>query len=219
MYNHIFFDLDGTLTQSEFGIINSIIYALNKMGIEVDDPEYIKNFIGPPLTKAFKEFYNMNDQDADQATAYYREYYNAGELYNAPLYDGIEDTLKALKEKNKKLYVVTSKPTVFASRIVEHFDIMKYFEAVIGPEVSDKSYTKEEIVARAIEKTSGAPDECIMIGDRFYDIDGANANDIASIGVLYGYGERDELEKAGATYIADTPRDILDVITGTEENV
>lgn len=212
MFKYIFFDLDGTLTQSEFGIINSIIYALNQMGIEVDDPEYIKNFIGPPLIKAFKEFYNMSDSDAEKAAGYYREYYKGGELYNAPLYDGVEETLKELKESGKKLYVVTSKPKVFAEKIVEHFDILKYFEEVVGPDISNKNYSKDELVAAAIEKVSGKAKECIMIGDRFYDIDGANSNHISSIGVLYGYGTKEELEKAGATYIVETARDITQVV-------
>ena len=209
MYKYVFFDLDGTLTQSEFGIINSIMYALNKMNIKVEDPESIKRFIGPPLMQSFKKFYDMNDSDAEQATNYYREYYNAGEMYNAPLYDGIEETLKTLKENGKKLYVVTSKPTVFASRIVEKFDIMKYFEEVIGPDLSDKEYTKDDLVKIAIEKTKGNAEECIMIGDRFYDIDGAKSNNIDSVGVTYGYGSKEELVKAGAVYIAETPKDIL----------
>ena len=212
MYKYIFFDLDGTLTQSEFGIINSIVHALNMMGIEVEDPESIKRFIGPPLVKAFKEFYKMSDEDAKKAAAYYREYYNKGEMYNAPLYEGIEDTLKALKESGKKLYVVTSKPAVFAKKIVEHFDIMKYFEEVIGPDISNNNYSKDELISQAIKKTQGKARECIMVGDRFYDIEGAVANGIASIGVLYGYGTKEELEAAGATFLVTVPGTITKVL-------
>ncbi len=212
MYKYLFFDLDGTLTQSEFGIINSIIFALNKMGIEVEDRESIKKFIGPPLIKAFKEFYNMSDEDATKAAAIYRECYDGGELFNAPLYEGIKETLRTLHANGKKLYVVTSKPTVFASRIVEHFDILKYFESVIGPELNNKNYSKNELVETAIKATDGDKSECVMIGDRFYDIDGANANNIDSIGVLYGYGNKEELEKAGATYLAETAKDILGLV-------
>ena len=217
MYKYVFFDLDGTLTQSEFGIINSIVYALNKMGIEVEDRESVKRFIGPPLIVAFKDFYKMSEEDAEKAAGYYRECYKAGEIFNAPLYDGIEDTLKKLKEAGKELYVVTSKPAVFAERIVEHYDIAKYFEEVIGPDLSDKSYTKDELVAAAMAKTTtGEPDlsEYLMVGDRYYDIDGAKANGIDSVGVLFGYGTRDELEKAGATHIAETPADITTIAIG-----
>ncbi|MBR6402760.1 MAG: HAD hydrolase-like protein [Eubacterium sp.] len=217
MYKYVFFDLDGTLTQSEFGIINSIVYALNKMGIDVEDRETVKRFIGPPLIVAFKDFYQMSDEDAEKAAGYYRECYKAGEMYNAPLYDGIEETLRKLKEAGKVLYVVTSKPTVFASRIVEHYNIDKYFEDVIGPDLSDKSYTKDELVAAAMAKTTdGEPvlSEYLMVGDRYYDIDGAKANGIDSMGVLFGYGTREELEKAGATHIVETPEDISPIAIG-----
>ena len=132
MFKYAFFDLDGTLTQSEFGIINSIIYALDKMGIEVTDRESVKRFIGPPLTAAFKDFYDMNDEDAAKATKIYREYYNAGEMYNAPLYDGVEKVLADLYEKGVKMYIVTSKPKVFAEKIADHFDVLKYFEKVVN---------------------------------------------------------------------------------------
>ena len=217
MYKNVFFDLDGTLTQSEFGIINSVIYALSRVGIEESDPQALKRFIGPPLGKAFKEFYQMDDSDADKATAIYREYYSAGEMFNAPLYPGIKDTLRTLYEKGHKLYVVTSKPTVFAEKIVEHFEVLKYFEGVIGPELGNKSYTKEELVSAAMNKAAEDgninPDDYIMIGDRYFDIDGAKANGIASIGVLYGYGNRKELEEAGATYIAETAEMIIKIVT------
>ena len=123
MYKYVFFDLDGTLTQSEFGIINSVIYALNKMGVEVGDRELVKRFIGPPLLVSFKEFYKMSDEDAEKAASLYRECYNAGEIFNAPLFDGIEELLKKLTEAGIKLYVVTSKPEVFAKRILEHYGI------------------------------------------------------------------------------------------------
>ena len=216
MYKYLFFDLDGTLTQSEFGIINSIIYALGQMGIEVDDPESVKRFIGPPLIKAFKDFYQMNDEDASKAAVIYRERYSGGEMYNAPLYPGIAEVVKTLYDKGFKLYVVTSKPTVYAEKIVEHFDILQYFENVIGPQLGDKSYSKDELVATAIKEAAGDgeinPADYVMIGDRFYDIDGANANGIDSIGVLYGYGKREELEEAGATLIAETTEDILKVL-------
>lgn len=217
MYKNVFFDLDGTLTQSEFGIINSVIYSLKQMGIEETDTQAVKRFIGPPLLKAFKEFYQMSDSDAEKATAIYREYYSAGEMFNAPLYPGIKDTLMTLHKKGHKLYVVTSKPTVYAEKIVEHFEVLKYFEGVIGPEISNKNYTKEELVRTAIDTAAQDsdidPDDYIMIGDRYFDIDGANANGIASIGVLYGYGNRKELEEAGATYIADTAEMITKIVT------
>ena len=210
MYKYVFFDLDGTLTQSEFGIINSVIYALNKMGVEVGDRELVKRFIGPPLLVSFKEFYKMSDEDAEKAASLYRECYNAGEIFNAPLFDGIEELLKKLTEAGIKLYVVTSKPEVFAKRILEHYGIKQFFEKVIGPDLSEKDSSKAKMVKMAMYDTSDAPEisEYVMVGDRFYDIEGAKANGIDSIAVLYGYGNREEFEKAGATHIVNTPEDI-----------
>lgn len=210
MYKYVFFDLDGTLTQSEFGIINSVIYALNKMGVEVGDRELVKRFIGPPLLVSFKEFYKMSDEEAEKAASLYRECYNAGEIFNAPLFDGIEELLKKLTEAGIKLYVVTSKPEVFAKRILEHYGIKQFFEKVIGPDLSEKDSSKAKMVKTAINDTSDAPEisEYVMVGDRFYDIEGAKANGIDSIAVLYGYGNREEFEKAGATHIVNTPEDI-----------
>ena len=221
MYKYVFFDLDGTLTQSEFAIINSLIYAMNKMGIEVENRESIKKFIGPPLVLAFKEFCDLSEEDAKQAAAYYREYYNAGEMFNAPLYDGIEEVLKKLSEEGAVLYVVTSKPKVFSEKIVEHFGILKYFKKVVGPELKDISYSKQELIGIAMkdvcdngEVTEELRSQCIMIGDRCFDIDGAKLNGIASIGVLYGYGSREELTEAGASYIAENTKEVGDIVLG-----
>ncbi|MCR4588368.1 MAG: HAD-IA family hydrolase [Lachnospiraceae bacterium] len=209
MYNSVFFDLDGTITQSEFGIIESILYALEKLGIHEENPDNLKRFIGPPLFNAFQDFYDLSDEKAEEAVRIYREYYGGGGMFNAPLYEGIADTIKTLHAQGKKLYVVTSKPTPFAKRIVEHFELLSYFEEVVGPDFSDKGYTKEALVKRAME-LSGAPDY-IMVGDRHYDIEGAKAAGIHSIGVTYGYGSRKELEEAGATYVADHASEIQSI--------
>ena len=219
VFQYAFFDLDGTLTQSEFGILNSILYALEKMNYKVEDKESIRCFIGPPLVQSFMQFCQMSEEDAKQATAYYREHYNGGEMYNAPLYEGIEETLRDLYEKGVKLYVVTSKPTFFAQRIVEHFDILKYFEKVIGPELKDVNYTKEELIRQAMcdispDDTDAIRSTCVMVGDRMYDIEGAVNNRIASIGVLYGYGSEDELRDAGATFIAEDACEVGRIILG-----
>ncbi|MCR5303564.1 MAG: HAD hydrolase-like protein [Lachnospiraceae bacterium] len=219
MYNYIFFDLDGTITQSDAGIINSVIYALGRMGIDEEDRESVRRFIGPPLVQAFMDFYGMSEKDAEKATAHYREHYNEGEMYNAPLYDGILDVIRELNFRGKKLFVVTSKPPFFSDRIVEHFGLTGYFEGVIGPDLHNKDTSKAELVRLAILEADGRdmsrtvdPAECLMIGDRFYDIEGANENGVDSIGVTYGYGTLDELKEAGATYIAGTPAEILSFI-------
>lgn len=214
MYNYVFFDLDGTLTQSEFGILNSVAFALEKLGIKVDNKESLKKFIGPPLAASFRDFFGMDEENIEKAIGYYRECYNGGEIFNAPLYDGIEETLKTLSDKGVKMFVVTSKPAHMAKKIIEHFDISKYFEDVVGPDLKDRSYSKKELVEAAINKTTDTPNlkDYIMIGDRCFDIEGAVGNNIDSIGVIYGYGNREEFEEAGATYIIDKPKDILEVV-------
>ena len=211
MYNYVFFDLDGTLTQSEFGIIDSIKYALSQLGIDEQNPESLKRFIGPPLWDAFKNFYELSDENAEKAVAFYRDYYSKGGLYNAPLYDGIYETVKTLYEAGKGLFVVTSKPTVFAKRIVDHFGLGEYFSGVIGPELSDKGYGKKELIEQAMEKCTDSG-KCLMVGDRHFDIDGATEAGIDSVGVLYGYGTLEELKAAGATYIINHASELIDIV-------
>ena len=214
MYNYVFFDLDGTLTQSEFGILNSVAFALEKLGIKFDNKESLKKFIGPPLAASFRDFFGMDEENIEKAIGYYRECYNGGEIFNAPLYDGIEETLKTLSDNGVKMFVVTSKPAHMAKKIIEHFDISKYFEDVVGPDLKDRSYSKKELVEAAINKTTDTPDlkDYIMIGDRCFDIEGAVGNNIDSIGVLYGYGNKEEFEEAGATYIIEKPKNILEIV-------
>lgn len=214
MYKYVFFDLDGTLTQSEFGILNSVAFALEKLGIKVDNKESLKKFIGPPLAASFRDFFGMDEENIEKAIGYYRECYNGGEIFNAPLYDGIEETLKTLSDNGVKMFVVTSKPAHMAKKIIEHFDISKYFEDVVGPDLKDRSYSKKELVEAAINKTTDTPDlkDYIMIGDRCFDIEGAVGNNIDSIGVLYGYGNKEEFEEAGATYIIEKPKNILEIV-------
>ena len=211
-YKYIFMDLDGTITQSEFGIIRSARVALKKMGINTDnesDKDMLK-FIGPPLYSSFHDFYGMNEEDAMKAVSYYREYYEAGGLFDAPLYDGIKEVIEKLSEDGKDVFVVTSKPGVIAERIVEHFGLSDSIISVIGPDKSEKSPKKKALIERAISENDISDKAAVvMIGDRMYDIEGANEAGVDSIGVLYGYGSREELEEAGATYIAPTPHDIL----------
>ena len=211
-YNYVFFDLDGTLIQSEFGIIRSAKHALSQMGVEVsgEDDTKLLRFIGPPLYNSFHDLYGMTDEDAMLAVKYYREYYEVSGLFDAPLYDGIEELTEKLHGAGKKLFVVTSKPAVTAKRIIDHYGLDDRFSAVIGPDKSEKSPDKKILIERAIaENDITDKASVIMVGDRFYDIVGANEAGVDSIGVLYGYGNREELEEAGATFIVETPGDIL----------
>lgn len=213
MYNYVFFDLDGTLTDPGLGITNSVMYALKKYNIEVDDRAQLYKFIGPPLIESFMNYYGMSKEDGEQAITYFREYFKPHGLYENEVYEGIENLLKTLKDNGKKLFVATSKPEDFAVEILRHFGLDKYFEYIAGATMDEKRVKKAEVIAYALEE-NGITDltSVVMIGDREHDVIGAKENGLASIGVLYGYGNYEELETAGANYIVAKPEEIVDII-------
>ncbi|MDD6142452.1 MAG: HAD family hydrolase [bacterium] len=206
----ILFDLDGTLTDPGLGITNSVMYALRKYGMEVPPRQELYSFIGPPLKQSFMRWCGFDEAEGEQAVKYYREYYRDKGLLENEVYDGIEDMLKALREKGKRLAVATSKPEEFARRILEHFGLAQYFEVIAGDTLDFKRNTKADVIASALERL-GVTDRSgvIMVGDREHDVIGAKAQDLPCIGVLFGYGSQEELEAAGAKHIAQTPADVL----------
>lgn len=210
-YETVLFDLDGTLTDPGLGITNSVIYALKKLQITPPPREELYKFIGPPLHESFETYYHLSRDEAMTAVDYYREYYRDTGIFENRLYDGIPWLLEELHGSGKKLLVATSKPEVFAKRILEHFGIMKYFSAVCGALLDGSRTDKSEVIAYALN-TALRPETAIMVGDRKHDIIGANKNGIDSMGVLFGYGSRRELMDAGATYICKTVNDIEEII-------
>ncbi len=219
MKKYIYLDLDGTITESAVAILSSAEYALKKLGIEDDDPEKKRAFIGPPLTVGFGELYGLSGEALEQAIRYYREYYVGGGYKNAPLYDGIEETLLSLKSKGCILMMVTSKPKYIAEMVAAHHRMERYLSAVIGPVEEKTKAGKEDLIEEAAKETirilgddsltvSDIYRDAVMIGDRRYDIEAAKNLGLLAIGALYGYGTREELELAGADYIAETPADI-----------
>jgi len=213
MYPYILFDLDGTLTDPGLGITNSIMYALKKFGIEETDRTSLYRFIGPPLRESFQRFYGFTEEQSEQATAYYREYFSDRGLYENAVYDGVETMLKTLQEQGRTLILATSKPEVFAVEILRYFKLEQYFTLIAGATMDASRNKKSDVIAYAIEK-SGITDsaKAVMIGDREHDILGAKENGLASIGVLYGYGNRAELTAAGADHIAAAAADILTLV-------
>lgn len=208
-YEIIFFDLDGTIVDSSVGVTNSAMYALEKFGIEVKDRTKLYKFIGPPLFDAFTEYYGFSTEDATRAVEYYREYYRETGMLQNSVYDGIEDLFKFLKRKGKSICLATSKPEVFAKRILEHSNLIKYFDYIAGATLDGTRDAKADVINYAL-KLCGV-DNCskvLMIGDRKYDVIGAKEFGVDSVGVLFGFGNREELEMAGATYIAETAKDI-----------
>ena len=208
-YKYYLFDLDGTITASEEGIINSVVHALERMGVEHYDRSELRKFIGPPLDDSFKRYFELNDEESERAVRFYREYFTERGMYENEVYEGVPELLKRLKKNNKKLVVATSKPEVFTVRILKYFGLFEYFDTVAGATLDGSRTKKEDVIRYALEK-SGVNDPAlvVMIGDREHDIIGAKKNGLDSIGVTYGYGSREELEAAGATYIADRPGDI-----------
>lgn len=213
MYQYILFDLDGTLTNSELGITKSVQHALKKFGIEVEDRTVLRPFIGPPLGESFQVYYGLSKEESEQAIKYYRERFSVKGLYENEVYEGVEKMLQDLKESGKELILATSKPEKFTMLILEHFDLLKYFDFVAGATMDGSRGEKADVIRYALE-LSGIEDksEVIMIGDRKFDILGAKENGLASMGVLYGFGDREELTEAGADYIVETAEDIVKIL-------
>lgn len=208
-YQYILFDLDGTLTDPGIGITNSVMHALKKYGIEVEERKTLYKFIGPPLIESFEKYYGFSHEEAVKSVEYYREYYRDKGIYENSVYDGIENLLTGLHKEGKKIILATSKPEPFAKEILRHFGLDKYFLFAAGSTMDETRTNKAEVIGYALNEC-GITDKSsvIMIGDREHDIIGANKNEIDSIGVLFGYGCREELEAADATYIAETVEDI-----------
>lgn len=210
---YLFFDLDGTLTDSMPGITRAVQYALKHYGIEVEDLNLLKPFVGPPLQESFMDYYQFLEKDADEAVLVFREYYTArGWLENAP-YDGVKEMLKELKTCGKKLYVATSKPEWMAKQVLEHFGLAGYFEFIGGADDDARREKKDDVIRYVMERC-GLTDKAsiVMIGDRRHDIAGAHKTGLEAVGVLYGYGDREELENAGAEWITETTGTLLELL-------
>lgn len=213
MYKTILFDLDGTLTDPGLGITNSIMYALEKFNIKVEDRTSLYKFIGPPLQESFRKYYDFSDEETTRAVAYYREYYSGKGIYENALYDGMAELLEQIKNSGRQVVLATSKPEEFAAEILRYFDIAKYFDFLAGATMDGTRNNKADIIAYAIESYHIMDlSSAVMIGDREYDIYGAKAAGLNSIGVLYGYGSLEELQNAGAAHIAEHVRDIMELL-------
>lgn len=213
MYTTVLFDLDGTLTDSGAGILNSVIYALKKYNIIIEDKAALNKFVGPPLHDSFINFCGFSPEESVKAVEYYREYYREKGIYENELYDGVAAMLQELSDAGKKIILATSKPEVFAAEILRYFQIDKYFDFIGGATMDGIRSKKADVIAYALEKCNVTDlSSAVMVGDREQDIFGAKEIGIDSIGILYGYGDRVELQNAGATYIAETVKDIIGLV-------
>jgi phosphoglycolate phosphatase len=207
----LFFDLDGTLTDPRPGIVRSIQYALERLGHSVPHENELLWCIGPPLKASFIELLGDQEQ-ADQAVALYRERFGETGLYENRVYDGIESLLVSLVEEEFSLYVATSKPHVYATRILEHFGLIQHFDQVFGSELSGERVDKTELLGFALDRTGFRAGGSLMVGDRSHDMIGAHNNEMKTVGVLYGYGSREELESAGAGTIVAQVDDLSNAL-------
>ncbi len=205
---YMFFDLDGTLIDSAAGITASVIYALEKFGIEEDDKAKLRRFIGPPLMDSFREEYNFSEEDARRAVGYYREYYADKGIFENSVYEGIPELLARLQNTGFILAVTTCKPEVYTARILEHYELAKYFTLTAGSTMDGSRSSKGEVIDYAIEKFGANPKEIVIIGDRKMDMEAAVERSIKSVGVMYGYGGLNELMEAGADHIVGSLPDL-----------
>ncbi|MDR0839328.1 MAG: HAD family hydrolase [Oscillospiraceae bacterium] len=211
--SHLLFDLDGTISDPAAGITKSFAYALGAFGIHVADLSELRRVIGPPLRDSFRNLYGFDDEATEIAVAKYREYFAETGIFENDLYEGVEPLLRDLRDAGKTLIIATSKPTIYTSRILEHFAIAEFFTFVSGAELDGRRSVKSEIIRYALENVAGATAEnSVMIGDRRHDIDGARAVGMASVGVLYGYGDERELRDAGAAYTAANVRELGELL-------
>lgn len=222
MKKYLLFDLDGTLSDPKVGICTSVSYALASFGIEETDLDKLEPFIGPPLKDSFMQFYQMSEEQAEAAIAKYRERFSEVGLFENTLYDGVPHMLQALCGKGVFLAVASSKPTVFVERILEHFQIRKYFKVVVGSELDGRRANKDEVVEEALRQLFGDKPvdktQVYMIGDRKFDVEGAKTQGIESVGVTYGYGGMEELREAKADYIVRSVEELEKfLLRGSEE--
>ena len=220
MFEYILFDLDGTLTDPKLGITSSVQYALRALGIEEPSLDRLEPFIGPPLADSFREFYGLEGERLATAIDKYRERFATQGIFENEIYPGIPQMLADLKAKDKLLAIASSKPTLFVEQILEHFEIVKYFDQVVGSNMDGTRGTKEEVVEETlrqmltVEMTPAQKRDAVaMVGDRKFDIEGARAHGITSVGVLFGYAPEGELEEAGADYIVNSVRSLQVLLT------
>ncbi|MBQ6819291.1 MAG: HAD family hydrolase [Clostridia bacterium] len=212
MKNNIIFDLDGTLTESGTGIKNSVRYTLQHYGLPMEDDESLNRYVGPPLVNSFQEYMGFTEQQAMEAIVVYRSYFTTKGMFENRVYDGVEDMLTALKKAGKRMFIATGKPTVYSQQILEHFGLASYFECVCGISLKESTMEKDELITQVLEFAHLTPEECVMIGDRKFDMMGANKVGVTPIGVTYGYGSREELKTAGAHTIVDSVKQLQELL-------
>ena len=215
-YDYVIFDFDGTVTDTGEGILKSLQYSFEQMGDPVPDLSDLKKFIGPPIHYSFVTFYGVKEEDVGKYIEKYRERYRKIGIYECCLYDGMLDTLKKLKENGVKIGIASSKPISLIYDVMNYLKITELFDAVVGTQFDDSNHSgKKDLVLQSMAEL-GADDKSrvLMVGDRYFDIDGAAGAGVDSCGVLFGYGNEQEFKEHGATYIVATAQEIVDIAIG-----
>lgn len=217
-YQYLLFDLDGTLTDPAEGIFNSVYHALARMGRERPPLEKMPAFIGPPLVEGFSAMCGMSYAEAELARDLFREYYPERGIFECRMYDGVPAMLAALKDAGFSLVLATSKPEIFARRILDHFDLARYFTYAAGSLLDESRSQKAEVITYALDTLGiSNPSACLMIGDRRYDVQGGRACGMDALGVLWGHGSEEELRAAGACALASSPAELVKTVCGLSE--
>ena len=198
---YIFMDLDGTISDPKEGITKAVAHALSYYGIQVENLDLLEKFIGPPLLDSFRDFYGFTEEQSREAVEKYREYFSRQGLFQNVLYDGMKELLTEVVSHGKKIVIATSKPEVYTEQILKYFEIEHYFWFVAGSTLDGSRSKKGDVIHYALDSLRITADQALMVGDRKHDVMGAKENGMYSIGVLYGYGDRKELEAAGADCI------------------
>ena len=210
-FDTILFDLDGTLTDPGLGITNSIMYALQQEGMPVPPRQELYRFIGPPLVEEFQSVYGVSKERALALLAGFRTYFEKQGIFENQMYAGIPEMLERLRSAGCRLILATSKPEVFAAQVLEHFGLRDFFQIVAGSTIDETRTNKADVIAYALGRLGTAP-HAVLVGDRCHDILGAKANGLKSMGVLYGYGSREELTDAGADLLAAQVNDVAELL-------
>lgn len=211
-FDAVLFDFDGTIADTGEGIFSSVRYAVAAIGCEPLSKKRLQTFIGPPIYDSFKRELNIDNETCTVAVKKYREFYGKSGIFQLKVYDGIEELLKELKKHNVKIAIASSKPKFFIEKIIAHLDFSTYVDFVSCPNFDEDRKAKCDLINDAIEFFKAEKSRTVMIGDRLFDINGANLAEIPSIGVSYGYGGKEELENAGASHIASCASDLFKII-------
>ncbi len=218
---NLLFDLDGTLADPFPGFVSCLTRVFQQMGHPVPPESDLRRYVGPPLDQTLLQILG-NEQDAREALRLYRECYSEHGIFENDVIEGIPETLKQLQADGHLLFVATSKPVVFARRIVDHFELAPRFQAVYGSQLDNRLTDKAELIAHILEKETLAASETAMIGDRIFDLKGARANGVRGVGVLWGFGDREELESASPFALVEQPSELCslsweDVVPDSDE--